>query len=191
MAPHRRPAEAVDAYLSPLASVISCFTQEIVQASGWFPATEPHSLIVGRGDPFHLKAPRVLCLQVRQRYEIERDPADPRAWRIRTSEYAYEYVVPDDGRYERVVAYHWHPRGAAPTSVSYPHLHIGKALTSEVFGQPVVENHFPTERVALEDVLGLGVKEFHVSPIRTDCESVLRRTKQEFIKKRSWSFWPG
>lgn len=187
MARYRKPADAVTGYLDPIAEVVACFTREIVLVSGWYPAVEPHALRVGTGAPVALKTSYGLTAQLRQRYEIERDPDTPRDWRIRTSEYAYEFLVPDaDAIGRRAFAYHWHPLGTEATAVRYPHVHVGKAVSSTILGKPVTELHFPSGRVSLEEVLTFAVNELHVEPLRDDFAVVLERTRRDFLAKRSW-----
>jgi hypothetical protein len=47
--------------------------------------------------------------------------------------------------------------------------------------------HFPTGRLAFEDVLRLVITQFGVIPLRDDWETMLERTQAAF---EDWRTWP-
>ena len=86
---------------------------------------------------------------------------------FRTHVDAYHYSLADESERE-IVAYHWHPGGAAP---EFPHLHVlAGAGTLRADGRAA---HFPTGEVPLAGFLLLAIRDFGVRPLRTDYEELL------------------
>jgi hypothetical protein len=87
---------------------------------------------------------------------------------------SYYYALEDpEGR---EILYHWHPQGLS--TVTFPHVHIRAG--GQLADTSIDEAHFPTGRVALEDVLRLAIREFGVSPRRVDWEEVLDSSQSAY-----------
>jgi hypothetical protein len=80
-------------------------------------------------------------------------------------------------------AYHRHPNERSP--MTYPHIHLYQG--AQVSRNGVGKAHFPTGRIALEDVLRLVITQFNVIPLRNDWEAVLDTTQSAFEEFRTWA----
>jgi hypothetical protein len=88
----------------------------------------------------------------------------------------------EDGDGREVFGYHWHPLSRSP--VSFPHLHLEAGA---MLGRAELEHaHFPTERVSVEEFLGLVIEAFDVRTRRRDWRAVLQQTQAAFSKWRTW-----
>jgi hypothetical protein len=181
-----------------LQQAVACVTDRIINISpsGYQPSDTPHRLTLGDGAPVWLttrpsSGPTRLGLSVLQAYRIVRT-AERGRWKVQTA--AYQYGVDDaDGR--EMFAYHWHPH---IEGVAYPHLHIGRGAVMPAFDgvrlspgrnalQPqLAAAHFPTRRVALEDVLRLLIEQFGVLPRRREWDTALRAARRSFVEDRTW-----
>jgi hypothetical protein len=118
-----------------------------------------------------------------QSYPVIEYAAAPRGpWKVRTV--AYHYTVEESGDQGReMFAYHWHPQGR--TAITFPHFHLYQGAGA--IHDEVRKAHFPTGRIAFEDVLRLVIKQFGVDPLRDDWEAILARTQAAF---EGWRTWP-
>lgn len=175
----RTPAEAVNNYLGPLQRAISCVTNSVLNVrGGYYPSSDPHPLALGDGTPVKLSGDPALFLTVLQNYrvvEFER-PGGP--WMVSIVSYFYA-LEDDDGR---EVLYHWHPQSSS--TVTFPHIHVRSGGT--LGGVDVDRIHFPTGRVALENVLRMAIQELGVSPQRDDWAEVLDSTQAAYEEWRTW-----
>jgi hypothetical protein len=125
--------------------------------------------MLAEGEPVRLQArpgfPR-FGFSLRQRYQLVHLPEDPERgpWKVRTVD--YYYAVHDDQGKE-LFAYHYHPGGRS--QMQRPHVHF-RALAVT---RPQLEAaHYPTGRVALEEVLWMLLDEqanrFGVRPLRAN-----------------------
>jgi hypothetical protein len=148
-----------------------------------------YPLMLAEGEPVRLQAragfPR-FGFSLRQRYQLVHIPEDPERgpWKVRTVD--YYYAVHDDQGKE-LFAYHYHPGGRS--RMQRPHVHF-RALTVT---RPEFEAaHYPTGRVALEEVLWMLLDEqdnkFGVRPLRANWREVLQRGLAAFER---WRTWPG
>lgn len=114
-------------------------------------------------------------------------------WKVQTA--AYQYALDDaDGR--EIFAYHWHPHVG---DIPYPHLHLSHGAVkrdvlpnaSLAVGQNVLQSqlavaHFPTRRVALEDMLRLLIEQFGIRPARPDWDDTMHKARESFKSDRTW-----
>ncbi|HEY7034197.1 MAG TPA: hypothetical protein VH482_22855 [Thermomicrobiales bacterium] len=64
--------------------------------------------------------------------------------------------------------------------VTFPHLHIGRAMTagqSAIRPRDIHKAHIPTGYVSLPAVVRLAIAEFGVTPLRANWEEILRRAE--------------
>lgn len=185
----RTPAEAVEAYRAPLQRALSCVTDRVltvqgVRGGGYLPADAPHAIALNEGDPVTLRGAIPLALTVLQQYRIVETPYPDRGpWTVATTAYLYslESIADVPERRTEFVSYHWQPQGGA--GAPYPHLHIGEAAIGaaiQVGSRYLHRMHFPTGRIAVEDVIRLAIVEFGATPLRGDWDIVLTETRAAY-----------
>ncbi len=185
--PGRTPSQAVKNFLTPLRQALSCVTaQQPYLSPGGYQANttgHPHGLLLGKGEPLSLRAldGQVFGLSGGISYDVIETPDPDRGpWKVRTRAYRY-HVLAADGT--ESMLFHWHPDGAS--TADSPHLHLGNA---ELRPDAVISRkaHIPTGRVALEEVIGLLLREYQVVPRRDDADKVLGECLQRFRRWRTW-----
>jgi hypothetical protein len=172
----RTPREAVHGFLTPLQQAMSCVTDVILLVSGgYYPSQSPHALTLSE-NPAPLGRNRRIALNLIQQYRvIPTDNQERGAWKVQTVGYFYTLLEPTPP-HDEIVAYHWHPESRS--AVRYPHFHISSG--SSVRRADIRKAHFPTGRIAIEQVLRLVITEFDVQPLRNDWESVLNQMQSSF-----------
>jgi len=130
-------------------------------------------------DAVPLNGRRDLYLSFKQQYKIVKS-AENGPFRITTLYYSYAVETRDA---QELLGYHWHPDGVSP--VKFPHLHLGPAadIGMEELNRKA---HFPTGRVAFEDVLEFLIATFGVEPNRKPWREVVQNTRALFAKQKSW-----
>jgi hypothetical protein len=174
------PEEAIYTFVGTLRQAIDCVTDaELVLHQGYHPPESPHSLVLNDTQPVRLDGPPELWFKFLQRYRIVESPSPLGQWRVTTVAYYYA-LDGSDGR--EIVAYHWHP--GQSQKVTVPHLHLsGGAMVRHPAFEKV---HFPTERIAVEDLLRFAIGELGVTPRLPDWQRMLNQTQQAFLAARSW-----
>ena len=114
------------------------------------------------------------------------DDAQREPFKVSTSFYQYKIL---DREENEVVVYDWAPAGAS--HVRIPHLHVpiaGSIVLKQQEGSPLEGQktylgrlHFPTERIFLEDIVELLIREFRVDPRRDDWEEVLKDNRGPLV----------
>jgi hypothetical protein len=175
------PREARQNFLQPLQQAMSCVTQGVL-LTGKSPRDPTLEVLTLSNAPVTMGRDGRFAISVDQQYRIVEDEGHRGPWKVKTIGYAYTLV--DAANPARVIlAYHWHPHGR--NDITYPHLHIYQC--AEIRRPDGREAHFPTGRIALEEVLRLMINEFGVTPLRPDWEAVLDRTQAAF---NDWRTWP-
>jgi hypothetical protein len=75
------------------------------------------------------------------------------------------------------LSFHWTPEAVEPNAVTFPHLHVGRALTADQAAIRLSDfhkAHIPTGHVSMVAVVRLAITEFGVTPLRPDWGRVLR-----------------
>jgi hypothetical protein len=135
---------------------------------------------------------RDLFLGVHHHYTIVHLPDDPTGGSFKVSSSRYMYEVLDRDERELFV-YHWHPEGVSPIQV--PHMHFSGAAPISLPPAPggqqprrleVDRAHFPTGRIALEDVIELLIRDLGIVPRRGDWEDVLNESLASLRGRRPW-----
>jgi hypothetical protein len=177
----KTPPEAVHNFLTPLQRALSCVSQEILTVrGGYHPSASPHALTLGNS-PAMLGGDRRFALKVIQHYRIIEHEGARGPWKVRTV--AYYYTVGEAGEHGReMFAYHWHP--SERTAITYPHFHLYQGAGP--MREDVRKAHFPTGRIAFEDVLRLLITQFGVLPFRDDWEAILDQTQTGFEDWQTW-----
>jgi len=163
----RTARAAVRAFADACQLALSCLTLSQFNVEGYRPIDFPYRADLQRGQSVPL-ADAELALVVVLRYRIVEK--DATRWTVHVAGYHYE-LQRRDGR--ELVAYHWHPQGAGP--VTWPHIHLGPAIGD--LWRPATRAHFPTGQVTIEDMVRLAIREFGVTPRRSDWDAVLQRTR--------------
>lgn len=163
----RTPAEAVNNYVESLQTPVSCVSNSIVTVrGGYYVSNRSHILELNNGHPVRLAGTSRLWIAFRQYYRIVESELPRTRWTV--IETGYEYSIMDADHRE-ILAYHWHPVGRS--SFISQHLHIGHgALPAR---EELHTAHLPTGYVSLPDIIRLLIRDFIVTPRRSDWESVL------------------
>jgi hypothetical protein len=134
--------------------------------------------LLGNGEPVALKGQDALRRRVALNYRLVEAEGARGPWKVTTT--AYSYIVDATDRGE-VFAYQWNPHGAGKTPRPHVHFRCLGELRSDW-----AHIHFPTGRVALEDVVRTLIEEMSVEPRRSDWNDVLDETQQDFERWRTW-----
>lgn len=170
-------AEAVNNYIDPLHKAISCVTDSVLTVSGgYYSSSTPHALTLGIGSPVRLSGDPILSLSVLQNYRVIEFEGPRGPWKVTIVSYFYS-LEDDEGR---EIVYHWHPSG----KVTFPHMHTKTG--GQLGGNDLAKVHYPTGRVAFEDVLRLAISELGVKPNRDDWASVLDSTQSAYNDWKTW-----
>lgn len=147
--------------------------------------------------PVPLGGPARVALSIEHHYRVIRPGGKHGPYKVQTA--AYYYAI-DDHAGREIVAYHWHPdvRQATGVRAGFPHLHVNRGivrletrlgLTLTTSENPLrldaAQAHFPTARIALEDVIELAIRDFGVSH-RANALLVLSETRAAFERNRTW-----
>jgi hypothetical protein len=180
--PSRTPQEAFDNYVERLRDVLHCVTQSRlgIHASAQIRSNTPYALALNKMEQVQLDGPLRLRLVVAQTVETvdaEQD-TDSKSFEIRMSSYFYQLTY-NDGR--ELLSYHWTPDAVGPGTVTFPHLHLGAAMTvgAQVSAKPDLNKiHLPTGHVSLARIVRLAITEFGVKPIRSNWHPILERAER-------------
>jgi len=130
---------------------------------------------------------RDVQLAITEYYRIAPLPPDAgrNLYQIRLTYYAYTIRDRDE---RELLAYHWHPEGVS--DVTAPHLHIPRVApiplprVDPARAVALGEMHLPTNRVLLEDVVELLIREFAIVPLRPDWQAALAASRSELDQER-------
>jgi hypothetical protein len=182
--PGSNRTEATEDFLAPLHDAVSCVTDEGLRVYR-HPGPDDFYVLTLTGDPVKLNADPPLRLSLTQLFRLVENRQAPRhsRWRVGTLRYVYTALESDDRT--EIFSYHWEPEGA----VSIPHLHIPVAASEKRRRQG--KYHFPTGRIAIEQVLWVLIRDFRVPTLREDWETRLRTGQAIFDQNRTWNSTPG
>lgn len=168
----KTPREAVQNFVGPLQTALSCVTNSVLQIyGGYYPRSEPHVATIADGDPVPLRGDSRISLQIRHWYRIVEDAGPRGPWKVQTAGYYYSLKDSSD---QEILAYHWHPQ-SEPT---FPHLHLEAG--AGIGRQELTKAHLPTERISLEHVLRIALNDFGCYPLKPDWEEVLAQTQSAY-----------
>jgi hypothetical protein len=170
---------------------VTCVTREVLGGRAYQAGDRPYVMAFLRNDGGHVReypAPLgrrpTLLFSLRHQYGFVRLPEDAERgpWAVTTLGYTYELL---DKNEQRIVAYHWHPDLSIPaTYPAFPHLHIGRVFAHpglpadfRVHASALVRAHLPTERISIESILRLAIRELGVEPLDERWEHVLDETE--------------
>lgn len=174
--PGKTPREAVKAYLETLQKNVAIVCNGVLRVNNYEKLDEVSVLTL---EPVPLNGRPDLYLSFTQQYKIIKGPENG-PYRIKTLHYSYAVETQDA---QEIVGYHWHPQGVSP--VKFPHLHLGPAA---LIGRQELSRkaHFPTGRIAFEDVVEFLIATFGVEPDRLLWQEMIERTKSLFTKHKTW-----
>ena len=95
----------------------------------------------------------------------------------------YNYSLENKYGHE-IVAFHWHPESETDT-VSFAHMHLGHGA-AERLRKELYKIHFPTARIAFEEIGLLLLEHFDVESERSDAKEVLNANLELFRKHKTW-----
>jgi hypothetical protein len=178
----RNPREAIQNFVTPLQQALSCVTNAVLyyRASSRNPS-DLQALTLSE-EPAKLGRDRTFALTVIQHFRTVEAEGPRGPWKVQTVAYYYTLAEANPPQRE-IFGYHWHPQGRS--SVTYPHLHL---YAGAGVGEYDILNkaHFPTGRIALEEVLQLAITHFGVRPLRDDWMDIFERTQGAFEQWRTW-----
>jgi len=177
----RTRAEAVHNYRDPLQQALSCVTHAGLYIRGRDDASNAPYALMLRQDPAILGRDGRLSLTMIQHYRVIEAEVPRGPWKVQIVAYYYTVSEPGDPSRE-LFGYHWHPQGRS--RVTSPHFHLYEG--AHIGREDMRKAHFPTGRIALEDVLRLVIQEFGVMPLRDDWAEILDRTQAAFEDWRTW-----
>ena len=175
--PGRRPREAVKAYVEPLQRNVALICKGVLLPNNYDRLEETSVLTLA--EPCMLNRRTDLFLVFAQEYRVIPDVTNG-PYRVTTMGYMYS-VESREG--EEIFGYHWHPTGQSITK--FAHIHLGQGAK---IGHPDLNSkaHFPTGRVAFEDIVALLIQVFGAKPNRPTWQAVAERTRSLFVKHKSW-----
>jgi hypothetical protein len=156
------PNDAFAAYIEPLRSVLGCITraQFILRERERLEANRLYPVALNSGDPVLLRGHAPITLSVAQNVRIVRaeSPTDPREpYVIETVAYVYGFTT--RGRAE-ILTFQWTPEAAGEGAVTFPHLHVGPAISASQTAirlQEFHKVHVPTGQIALVAMIRLAI----------------------------------
>jgi len=172
----RTERAAVNNYLRPVQQVLSCVTNEVIVAYGTHRG-EVHSATLARGGSTLLSGPNPIRLRLAQKYQVLKDKIFG-PYRVHCESYVYAL---EDNEYQEIISFHWHP---GPSGYKNPHIHLGAG--AHIGLRQLEKAHIPSGRIAIEDVVLCAIRDFDVTPLRGDWETVIERHHEAFIKYRTW-----
>jgi hypothetical protein len=177
--PGRKPADAVHAYLRPLQQSLSCFTNKVLRPSGFGVDQLLVATFFGTTVQLRTRDSKELHLGFVQHFSIRSYLLG--GYKITTR--LYEYSLENEYGHE-IVAFHWHPESENST-VSFAHMHLGHG-SADRLRKEMYDIHFPTPRMAFEEIGLLLLDHFNVEPEREDARDVLNANLALFTKHKTW-----
>jgi len=114
-----------------------------------------------------------LLLSLNQVYDIVEAEGERGRYKVATRSYIYT-LYDKDGE---IVGFHYHPDQTP--DIGFCHMHFRRSDYKRA--------HFPTGRVAIEEVVALAIRDFGVAPRRDDHEEIIRAGLEKFRAWRTWS----
>ena len=174
--------EAVRHIRDSIQLAVSCVTDRVVHTQPsrlrlLNATSETLMVALSGGDPTTLVAEEPLLLKVQCLVNVGRRLGDSGSlWSAHIAGYFYELRA---SAADEIASYHLHP--SVDDGMSRPHLHIGIGATgAETRSRSgrFHKIHFPTEVIAVEDVIQLAIVEFGARPRRPDWAAVLDATRR-------------
>ena len=162
------PDEAAHSFAVAVQATLACITDRDVTYAWAQPLNQSRAIVLNEGDETPIG--NGLYLSVSHTYAVRQVASD--AFAVSTGGYAYAIDSDDTGG--EIYSWHWHPDG--PSACTWPHAHVQQPLG----------DHFPTGRVALEDVVRWLILEAHIDPIRPDWPDVLEANRAQYNELRTW-----
>lgn len=116
-----------------------------------------------------------LYLSLTQTYNVVEADRERGRFKVSTISYIYGIYDSEDTDSE-IMSFHYHPE----LHVDFCHMHLRQ---DKRFG----DAHFPTGRVAVEEVVALAIRDLGVTPRMEDYEDILRDGLEKFRSWRTWS----
>ena len=176
--------EALDAFISRVRRTVQCVaraevfgTGDLLDRSLRSLTLVPHGGGASRVTPLRRDDGRAdLFLRIQEQFRVIRQSEDGGREPFRVEAVYYSYWILDRDERE-ILVYQWHPEGVS--DVTLPHLHIPRVAplplprTDPPRSVALGDMHLTTNRVFLEDVVALLIREFAVRPLRADWHDVL------------------
>lgn len=179
--PGRTPQEAVQAFLDPLASALSCVVHgKIVPTPGG--RTDPsraHVWVLNGAEGAPLG--KDFVLKAGMQYRIVQDETDGMGpWRVTTDGYMYSV---DNSLGQEMFSWHWHPASSGPHKD--PHAHFPSGVIS-MDGSFLARTPMPTGRTTFESFIRYVIQSFELTPLCQDWDARLALAEGPHKLHRTW-----
>ena len=161
--------EAVDHFAQALQDTVSCVTPERFQYPQAWPLGRPLSILLAGGTDVPLDDD--LYLYAAHRYVISQVGED--SFAVQTAGYMYD--VDSNTASGELYSWQWHPSGQSHYKLPHANVH-------RLHG-----THFPTSRVAIEQVVRWLIAEAGVAPRIMGWEAILDAHERDYRERRSWA----
>jgi len=162
--------EAGSRFADVLCLAVSCITNDVPQVQRHGQPGELRAATLARARPLPLKGGEFqFAMSIQYRVHEEQRAS---GWIVEQASYAYALF---DRAGRELLVYHWHPEWAGLRPEA--HLHLAAALLEADYKRTFAQQHLPTGRVGMEDVLGMLIQELGVPPNRNDWHDTLALTK--------------
>jgi hypothetical protein len=171
---------ALRRYVEPLHDALQCITRErLIVDSRSDVVAQPFTVALRDTAPVPLRGAVPLHIRVAQVAGLFENPPGQRmvSHEVRCLRYIYAFSTASD---QEILAFHWTPDAHDANTVTFPHLHIGRAITagqSAIRPRDIHKAHIPTGVVTLTAIVWLAITEFGVTPLRRNKEDVLLRAE--------------
>lgn len=138
-------------------------------------ANTEYTLALNHMEPVRLRADTPIAISLGLNFRIRKMDDEPNYFTTSIVTYFYGLAT-FEGR--EILTFHWNP---VATGVSFPHLHVGRAVVSdatEVLPKTFHKVHVPTGFVPMASVIRLAITEFGVQPLRPNWQSILDEAEE-------------
>jgi hypothetical protein len=132
-----------------------------------------HTIALNNMAPTALRGAIPISISIALEFRIlkRRETLDP--FTVARTKYFYVLATPTG---QEVLAFHWAPDAIGQGEVTFPHVHVGRAVVTDatqVLPRTFHKVHIPTGFVTIGSVIRLAIVEFGVRPLRPDWQAVL------------------
>ncbi|MFN0093598.1 MAG: hypothetical protein ACKVVT_02330 [Dehalococcoidia bacterium] len=179
--PRQTPRSAFEDYTKGINRAIACITSSVLESDFRADdfATANWQLRLAAGRPIALRGRyRRIQFRMLQRFTVRDDGPAAARFRVSPTEYLYE-VTADQG--SEILSYHLHSQ----KGVTFPHLHL-KAGAGDLREELRDRPHLPSGLVAIQEVVGMLIRDFGVPALRRDWEGILADPRRRILGNQPW-----
>lgn len=188
--PGRSPTQAFKNYIKPLRQALQCITDSrlTVAKRQTIEVDTLYAVVLNDMDPVPIRGEIPLGFTAGQTVSIiTTEASDPRGpYRASTARYFYEIATTEG---QEILSFHWTPEEPGRGAITFPHLHVGRALIANqttIRPEDFHKVHIPTGRVSIEAVVRLLITEFGVTHRNPRWRQILQRSETAFPRWQTW-----